>query len=352
MASFLRPRRGKKATAISQGLVLKRGEFFVEVPDSGVGTGVGKIKMGDGSTSYTNLPYLVSTEDDKIGFTDTSAATDPSNNPTYLTNIAPGNNLKTVFTNLKQLVYNHNTQLAELNNDSKIRYNSSTDWVQVYHESTWKNWKFGGMNIDPSKMELTQDEFVAICSQGLQSYMSVGAIIHVNNEYCNTLEVIDVEHDGVLNSVDVMAHTQVGNMVFGTSQNYNTSGVREWINSNYIDAFDYDVRELMKLQQVVTMGTTQNDKAKLLSWKEIGLTNYYMDNTDGGTKYPVFTAGAYNTAILDRWRGPGNYGNSSYYWLRSRYTDSSNGVWFVASSGTCGYSNCTHTYGVLPVLRF
>lgn len=117
MASFLRPRRGKKATAISQGLVLKRGEFFVEVPDSGVGTGVGKIKMGDGSTSYTNLPYLVSTEDDKIGFTDTSAATDPSNNPTYLTNIAPGNNLKTVFTNLKQLVYNHNTQLAELNND-------------------------------------------------------------------------------------------------------------------------------------------------------------------------------------------------------------------------------------------
>jgi hypothetical protein len=117
MASFLRPRRGKKATAISQGLTLKRGEFFVEVPDSGVGTGVGKIKMGDGSTSYTNLPYLVSTEDDKIGFTDTSAATDPSNNPTYLTNIAPGNNLKTVFTNLKQLVYNHNTQLAELNND-------------------------------------------------------------------------------------------------------------------------------------------------------------------------------------------------------------------------------------------
>ena len=59
MASFLRPRRGKKSTATSDGIILKRGEVFFEVPDTGVGTGNGKIKMGDGTTSYASLPYFL-----------------------------------------------------------------------------------------------------------------------------------------------------------------------------------------------------------------------------------------------------------------------------------------------------
>ena len=35
MASYLRPRRGKKATAESQNIVLKRGEVFFESPGGG-----------------------------------------------------------------------------------------------------------------------------------------------------------------------------------------------------------------------------------------------------------------------------------------------------------------------------
>ena len=246
------------------------------------------------------------------------------------------------------------TELKTNNNDSKIRYNSSTDWVQVYHDSTWKNWKFGGMNLDPSKMELTQDEFIAICGQGLQSYMSIGAIIHMNNYYCTDYEVIDVNHDGTSGTVDVMAHTQVYAMKFGTSNNYNTSSIRDWINSTFIDSFDYDVRELMKVQQVVTRGITQNDKAKLLSWREIGVTyvSNYFDSTDGGAQYPVFTAGAYNTAILDRWRSAGNYGNANYYWTRSNLVGDSTDIWYIASYGSCATTGYSGACGVLPVLRF
>ena len=62
MASYLRPRRGKKATAIAQltaSAPLKRGEVFFEVPDGGTGTGAGRIKMGDGSTAYESLPYFL-----------------------------------------------------------------------------------------------------------------------------------------------------------------------------------------------------------------------------------------------------------------------------------------------------
>ena len=59
MSATLRPRRGKRSTAISKNIVLKRGEIFFEVPDEGIGTGAGKIVMGDGETAYKNLPYFV-----------------------------------------------------------------------------------------------------------------------------------------------------------------------------------------------------------------------------------------------------------------------------------------------------
>ena len=122
MASYLRPRRGKEATAKSQNIVLKRGEVFFETPSGGVGTGIGKIKMGDGSTSYASLPYFLRQLDlndnnTKCAFTNVTAATDKSNNNTYLNNIAPTNSLKTLFQNIKQLLLNYNSQLTSLNND-------------------------------------------------------------------------------------------------------------------------------------------------------------------------------------------------------------------------------------------
>jgi hypothetical protein len=136
MASYLRPRRGKKSTAESQALVLKRGEVFFECPDTGVGTGAGKIKVGDGSTAYSSLPYFLeqtNVENSTIGFTDSSSATASSNNATYLTNIKPANSLKTIFTNLKQLLYNYNSQLTSLNNDRLVRkYIPNTDNLDDY----------------------------------------------------------------------------------------------------------------------------------------------------------------------------------------------------------------------------
>lgn len=57
-AGYLRPRRGMRASAINNNVVLQEGEVFFETPDSGVGTGSGKIKMGDGVTEYSELPYF------------------------------------------------------------------------------------------------------------------------------------------------------------------------------------------------------------------------------------------------------------------------------------------------------
>ena len=125
MASYLRPRRGKKATAIAQlnsSAPLKRGEVFFEVPNGGTGTGAGRIKMGDGSTAYESLPYFLEPFDPNsatVGFTNATAAeSDPyTTNATHTNAIVPSANLKTILTNLKQLLLNYNSQFTKLNND-------------------------------------------------------------------------------------------------------------------------------------------------------------------------------------------------------------------------------------------
>ena len=100
--AILRPRRGLAADAAN--IILARGEVFFEPYNSSYS---GKIKMGDGTTKYSSLPDFIPHPDDmKIAFTNSSSATSESNNSTYLNNIVPTSTLKTIFTNLKQLLVN------------------------------------------------------------------------------------------------------------------------------------------------------------------------------------------------------------------------------------------------------
>lgn len=57
MYAKLRPRRSNKAEWELINPVLKEGEMGIEVPDTGVGTGLCKFKLGDGYTKWQDLPY-------------------------------------------------------------------------------------------------------------------------------------------------------------------------------------------------------------------------------------------------------------------------------------------------------
>ena len=210
--------------------------------------------------------------------------------------------------------------------------------------------------LDPkSKTNFTQAEFIAICNAGLQNKFNIGTIINLNNETCSTFRVIGVDHDNTSGTVDLMPTTQVGNMAFNSSNQYwYSSTIRTWLNSTYIEYFDQDIQNLLVPMSVKTAGTTTSDKVKLLSWRELGLTydSSYMDTNDGGEQYSVFTAGAFSTAITDRWIPKGTLGNASYYWLRSRNTNNSSNVWKVNSGGTCNPNDYSSVYGVAPALRF
>ena len=59
MAKYLRPRRGTKTNAIGQNILLKRGEIFLEFPNSDIGAGKGRIIVGDGNTSYSNINSFI-----------------------------------------------------------------------------------------------------------------------------------------------------------------------------------------------------------------------------------------------------------------------------------------------------
>ena len=55
--TYIRPRRDTASAWTTANPVLAEGEIGIEVPDTGVGSGIVKIKFGDGVTAWKDLPY-------------------------------------------------------------------------------------------------------------------------------------------------------------------------------------------------------------------------------------------------------------------------------------------------------
>jgi len=113
---IFKPRRGKKSTmaGTKANTVLAAGELFLETPDTGVGKGASKIKIGDGSTKYSSLPYaLGDTTNDVITYSSNSS----TSVATALNNVASGKKLGVMIAGLKQAVSLLNTSVTSLNDD-------------------------------------------------------------------------------------------------------------------------------------------------------------------------------------------------------------------------------------------
>jgi hypothetical protein len=142
MSKIFKPRRGKVSTMLGTkaSTVLAAGEMFFEVPDTGVGTGRGRIMVGDGSSTYVNLAgannntkgansqaakyFFPFTEDETIIHPGTSNKTVKVSSSissdtvaTYLNNAKSGNTLKTIIHNLREAIYTNACDIAMLNND-------------------------------------------------------------------------------------------------------------------------------------------------------------------------------------------------------------------------------------------
>ena len=143
VSKIFKPRRGKKSTmnGAKASTILAAGELFVEVPDTGVGKGAGKLKMGDGTTAYGSLPYLLGdTSNDQINFTSNSdtAVT------TALNKVSNGAKLGVIVAALKQAISLNATAITKLNDDLSNKAAGNHNHDERYYTENEVNTLLGG----------------------------------------------------------------------------------------------------------------------------------------------------------------------------------------------------------------
>lgn len=208
MAGFLRPRRGRRSTAESQAIILKRGEVFFECPDTGVGTGTGKIKVGDGTTAYADLPYfmdLSSVTTDVAGSAIAFTESTTTDNATLLASIKSGATLKTMISAMKKLLSNLDTSVTQLNND--LESYATTSEVSTIVNSA----------IESGEIKVSSSPFKSIkqyTMEGNTTGITVTGSGFVNVLYRKPSSWEDFKTYIVLDNVSVSYEPENGNIFF------------------------------------------------------------------------------------------------------------------------------------------
>ena len=107
---ILLPRRAKKSVMQTPGkssIVLEKGELFIETSDEGIGVGHAKIKIGNGTSAYSQLDYAIGdTSNDEITFNESSSSTITS----AIDKLTSGAKLNVLISNIKKciLIFNNN----------------------------------------------------------------------------------------------------------------------------------------------------------------------------------------------------------------------------------------------------
>ena len=128
--------------------------------------------------------------------------------------------------------------------------------------------------------------------------------------------------------------------------------MRTYLSNNIYNSLPSDLQLIIKTvdkksdignKNTTDLVTTQN-KLFLLSLEEVGFlsNDVYEYNVDGqGTKYEYFTD--------DASRVKSNLsGESSFWWLRSTYTNDTNNFFFVYFNGDWNYFRANGVNGVVP----
>ncbi len=162
----------------------------------------------------------------------------------------------------------------------------------------------------------------------------------------NIWTIADFNHDSAAGAVDLIQTQTIFNQKFN-SNNYNGQGIiyasseiRTWLINTYLPTLDASIRNILKNMSISSNETTLNDKIKLLSGTEVGLSSGSM--LTEGVAYPIFTSDSTRVRT----------GTSSYWWLRSRVTSANNMVWMIDESGRLSGEYYNATQGTVPCIRF
>ena len=136
MSKIFKPRRVKYSSIAEGGskanVVLANGETVFVMPDTGAGTGLGSIIMGDGTTAISNLPYMIN---GKISENKIEVVTNTKTTATAaLTDVISENTLGTVIGALKQASSLNASAATNLNNErNTLQTKLNSGLQQIYN---------------------------------------------------------------------------------------------------------------------------------------------------------------------------------------------------------------------------
>ena len=135
----------------------------------------------------------------------------------------------------------------------------------------------------------------------------------------------------------------------GSNNDYLNSDMTAYLNGTFISLIDADIRNAIKQVKIPYTNYSNNNvmsgsnglscKVFLLSGTEVGFSGASYMNTEGA-KLSYFDSASKRIAY--------NGSSAAEWWLRSPYTNGSNGVWYVRSDGSYGLWGYGNTYGVRP----
>lgn len=154
ISKIFKPRRGLASTmsGTKASTVLADGEMFIEVQGTTVGQAKCKMKMGDGTTAYSSLPYAMGdTSSDPITFTPNSATTAE----TALASATSGATLATIVAAMKRAISLNAESITQLNDDLytyaiDIKNISTSENLNNYLEQGRFYWYYAPSNAPQS----------------------------------------------------------------------------------------------------------------------------------------------------------------------------------------------------------
>lgn len=200
-----------------------------------------------------------------------------------------------------------------------------------------------------SKSQLTEEEFFFLLERNMFTTSNRGKEIVLNidgyDEKSNTYVIANVNHMGIVGSVDLVSKYIIDKIRFGSSGNdiiNNSTNIMTWIN-NYYKCFSNEARSHMTGTWYKHNGTMYRNNIIIPSGTELGLSDSYM-NSDG-EQYPTFNN---NTTRLKT----DINGNVTPYWTRSAYTRNTTEAYTVSGSGSVEITNIASSCGIMPLIRF
>ena len=189
-----------------------------------------------------------------------------------------------------------------------------------------------------------------LCSGEAYKYFDVGDVIEIPmRSYGDQLfDVVGKNADG--NNTITLANKELFLLTQWHTSNvnkYETCALRELLNKDIFMQFDSEVQSAIKVVPKVchnkSTAVTLTDKVWPFSYTEVGFSGNSYAPAEG-TNYNFWKS---NADRIKRYEG-----SATRWWLRTPYTNSDTGSWYVYTDGSSSNYNCSNSNGVVFGLVF